>query len=607
MRRFAAFAALVCLAAASAAQAQDEHRFALSMFHFNIQYVAGGTAGYLPFSVPGWSQTMEENEDQIVVESFEPVLDVYLAHPGWGVNLEMQAYMLEVIAERHPDVLEKVRTLVDRGQAEMVSFHYSDQFFLAYPYLDWKRSVDRTKELYADLGIALGTAVFCQEGQSGIGMADRMAEEGYGVMVWPKNLIRYNIGGEFDAAPLYRFGDVVMVAGSQGVDYDDGETRIQSTWTFFDDGELLATNDMNPYFPPLFVHDRAATDEYEAKLADLEEQGYDIATVSQYVEAVEGLGIEPVDPPPMLDGTWQPQSHTMWRWLGDASLFGRQERDGHVRTLCATAHRELVAAETMLADADEQGADVADLGSAVDEAWRLLNLGEVTDATGINPFQGEIGYGLAHCGEALRVAHDVIADAAARTGADGVTIDTRAGTVEDAADADPGEPVAALFDLAITARGREVTQLWTQTAAEPATYRVELRFTPSEIDAPAIRVTFPGTTTEITYCPALRDERPITYDRSDFGWENYPMALANGMIGLGGGRWVIKDQGYTHIAAFLLPDDLDVSFQEETLSATEEVTWVFWIVEGTVDEAVEVANRVNVWPTVTRTFGEDEQ
>ena len=128
-------------------QAADEHKYALALFHFNIQYVAGGLIGLLPeprnlleLWMLLWEVSAEEVEDQIVRESLEPILDLYGSHPDWGVDIELQGYFIEVLAERHPDVLEKLKALVLAGRVELVSFHYSDQLFIAYSREDLERS-----------------------------------------------------------------------------------------------------------------------------------------------------------------------------------------------------------------------------------------------------------------------------------------------------------------------------------------------------------------------------------------------------------------------------------------------------------------------------------
>src|SRR5262249_35368684 len=259
-------------------------KFALALLHFNIQYVAGGMVG---FGVPADDRTAEQVEDQIVTESFEPVLDLLGAHPTWGLDLEMQGYMLEVIAARHPAVFQKLKTLATRGQAEIVSFHYSDQLFLAFPRAAWDWSVRHDHDAFAQLGVPRSGAVFCQEGQAGMGMAAAMKDNGYDVMLWPKNLFGYEHDPQGPDL-LDKFGDVKMMT-TRDLQKTIGGTNVSVNWTFVDDGELLATGGQNPYFPSVFVKSSKAIADYESKLAGLEANGFTIGTVSQYVKALDGV------------------------------------------------------------------------------------------------------------------------------------------------------------------------------------------------------------------------------------------------------------------------------------------------------------------------------
>jgi len=138
------------------------------MFHYNVQYVAGGLKGFPSGQDdnPTFDLDDAQVQDRIITESFEPVLDVFLAHPTWKVTLEMPAYMVEVMMERHPEVLAKLKQLMASGQAELVSFHYSDQMFLAYPRLDLERSHEIMDAVYAEAGITPSPVVFCQEASS---------------------------------------------------------------------------------------------------------------------------------------------------------------------------------------------------------------------------------------------------------------------------------------------------------------------------------------------------------------------------------------------------------------------------------------------------------
>ncbi|MCA9593130.1 MAG: hypothetical protein KC776_07460 [Myxococcales bacterium] len=585
MRVVAALAAALALLLSPAYARAD--KFVLSVFHFNIQYVAGGLVGFSFLPDPALDLDNDVIEDLIVTQSFAPVLDLYEKHPTWGTDIELQGYFLDVLAARHPAVLEKLRKLAKSGQIEVVSFHYSDQLFIGYPEEDWQRSQALTAATFAKYDIPLSRTVFCQEGQSGEAMAQRFAEVGYRNMVWPKNLYSFQ-HGDFDAAPLYQFGDGYMIAGGKGVSTTDVEVQ----WSFMDDGELFATGDLNPYLADVFKTKPDVVKQKEDELLALEAQGYQITTVDKYVEAVKGQ-VTPVAPPPLLDGTWQPKSTTaVFKWLGAKGIWPG-ERDNHVRSLGALAHRELAAAETA---AKVSGIDVR---NRLDSAWRYLFLSEVTDASGINPYRGETEYGLSHATEALRIARSVINEAKAAMKATAVTIDPGAETMTSGASDDPlvGEPTSAPFELGVTAGDRSADVSWEQIAA--GHHRVSVHF--GEGLTNEVSVSFPGELTdEFVVTRALADTAPVSYKRSDFTFDAFYLALPIGLISLGPNLFLIKDMSRVHLAAKITRDSGDIAFADQTLADHDTPTWVFHVFEGSPQEAVDLARRINAVRKVTR-------
>lgn len=567
------------------ASAAAQEKFALQLFHFNVQYVCGGTIGFTGENkVPDLDLDNDTTEDRIITESFAPIVDLFEKHPTWGVDLEMQAYMLDAIAARHPALLDKLRTMAQAGQIDVNSFHYSDQLFIGYPQEDWERSQDLTQATFDAHDVPLSRSVFCQEGQAAPAMAAQMASRGYRTMAWPKNLWSFQHGDE-SAEPLYTFGDIFMIQAGKGVAYDDGTNTIDMTWTFFDDGELLATGDFNPYFTEFFFHDPAAVKEYEDELLALEADGYVIATIDQYVDAVEAI-VTPAEPPPLLDGTWQPNStNGVSRWLGRQGVWFGQERDNHVRAAGAQAHRELVAAETIAA------ASGVDARAPLDAAWRMMFLGQVTDASGINPFRGEIQYGMAHLTESLRIARDVIREGKQALGMSSVLIDPASGEVSAGTDAGlRGQPTEAPLALDVDPGDRPVSEAW--ELVEPGHWRVELTFGAGEFTR--IAVTFPGALEdELHLGLSLADATPVTLTRSDFSFDVFHFALPTGYIGLGGGRFVIKDMGAVHVAAEVLRDDAAVTFVDETTMPSESERWVFHVLDATPEDAAARAIAIN--------------
>jgi hypothetical protein len=589
-----AAAIAICVAAPFATAAPLQ--YSLSIFHFDIESVIGGLYGFVPApgDWPTWDISPEAVEDMIVTESFAPLLALLQAHPEWTFTIEMQAYMVEVLAARHADVLAALQKLTAAGQVELVSFHYAGQFFIAHPYDDWKQSLALAQQVFAANNLKLSGVVFCQDGQAAEGIASHMSEEGYTVMAWPADLWTYQHGA-FDAAPYYEFGDArLVVAGQSVADAVDG---VYVSWSYMGDGELLATGGVSPYFP-WFFHDRSeAVANFAAAVEQQEEQGYLISSIAGYVQALQTAGIAAAQPPPLLDGAWQPATTDgNSRWLGGIGVWAAAERDNHVRTLAAMAHREILAAQTIAAAAG------LDSTAVLAEAWRQLALGEVSNGTGVNPYLGEVDFCIASSAEAFRIARAVIYEAKATLGLGGALIDTATGAVTPGEFAWPGAPTGkAPLQLTVAADGRSAQVSWFAESQSPPTWRVEIAFSASLVaTARTLSVTFPGTGDEIQTTTALVDDAVQTYARSDFSFDHWYLPAPIGLVGLGGGWWVVKDQANVHVAARIETADSDVQFVDNTAPWFETITWIFHVVQGADADALALADRINVHPTLAR-------
>lgn len=600
-------AALAALLVAGAANAEDK-KFALGVFHFNVQYVAGGLIEFPPGASSKFDLSAEVVEDRIITESFVPTLDLYEKHAkdGWGVDIELQGYLLDVLAARHPDVLDQLRRLAKSGQIDVVSFHYSDQLFIAFPQEDWERSQALTQKTFDKYDIPLSKTVFCQEGQAGMALGKQMTARGYETLIWPKNLWIYQQGNS-DWAPLYAFGESEsapnIIVGGVGINRAIGADTVQVNWTFMDDGEKMATNDMDPYIAESFFHKAESVKEYEDKLLALEAQGFDITTVSKYVAAVRPL-VTREAAPMLMDGTWQPNStQAVFKWMGQRSIWPYSgdpaDRDNHVRTLGALAHRELAIAE---AAAEATGLDARE---QLDSAWRLLFLGQVTDASGINPYRGEVEYGIAHLSESLRIARDVIEDAKAAEGFDQAQIDPFSALLEKGeGDVLEGATSEPLFEVNATVADPTRTILVKWEKVNEAHHVVSVTFGGGDPDSTLneVAVEFPRTGDTFTTTLALDDATPVTFNLNDFTFQKpeFYMALPTGLIGLGGDRFLIKDQAFVHLAARISTETPELRFADQTQAIAEGVTWRFHVFEGSVEDAVALAHAVNVTRKVTR-------
>jgi len=589
-------------------------RFAMSLFHYNIEYVIGGLdytdrsgKRHLfidPKTAAGW--TNSKVEDWIVTETFAPILAMYDKHPSWGVDIELQGYMIEVLAARHPQTLALLRKLAVRGQVELISFHYAAQLFLAFPFADHARSVTATKAIFAKYCLPLSRVVFNQEGQAGEGRQRALVQHGYEIGVHPKNLWGYVRHGEVPW-PWYSSEGGTVIVGPGGVEPDSG---IEVAWDFFDDGELRSVpGKLNPYFAPLAAHSAERVAEFEAKLQARQDDGWHLTTVGDYVRHLEAAKVDKKAAPPLLDGTWQPQStDSIHRWLGGRSdTFSSAEEDDKVRTGNAVARMHVNASQILLEHL--KAADLEEPADALqmDMQWRLLWHAQVSDCSGVNPWRGEVMFGLDANTMLLETAKKQRSDWLERLGWSHVEVDLKTRTAK-ALKSLPGDellpPAAPPLPVTITAAERTVTVAWSQPGAQR--WQLDVAFGPpadepcGTCDVRHLAVSFPRKSPKLAYCPGLIEDEVRTYALDDFSWDKGEawLPLANGLVGLGKDWWAIKHVRQVHVAARIRPDVAQIDFVDESLQPASTPSWRFTVFKGSASDALQLANRINIHPVV---------
>ena len=591
MRRlFLLLALLLPTTALAGGDPPDDQKFALAVFHFNLQYVAGGLEGFVQDNAladawEGLDYTETGVEDAIIRESFVPLLELFEAHPTWGADFEMQGYMVDRIRQRHPDVLELMQDL--DGQLSFDSFHYSDELWTAQPAQAIARSRAETEAAFAQAGLTLGDTTFTQEGQFSMGM-DAVLPAGHTALL-PRNLFGLHYP-EQDRRPLFSRGDIsVMIAGHSWTEPDSG---LEVRWTFMDDGELLATNDLPPYLLPSFTHDPESVAEYEAELLEREAEGFAIATVADAVGALYATGYEPEPLPTIVDGTWQPDdTGNLSRWMGDIGIYPDTEADGDVRTAWHFAYAQV---------------RLADLLGAEDPttAWRELLLAGVSDSTGWNPLRTEVDYAFTHIEAASALALPVLQALVEPCDGCQVRIDGTTGELE------------VLESDAVTVVDASAALDGVEAWAESPEIGVETRwFTHSmRPDATGLAVVFTGLDVADTWdrqvsIPFTRDSiRWIPAGRTT-GWETLPLSLfadadpmgiplANGLFDLGDGLFLVLAPGAMNLAARVHPDQDAVVFRDRTPSRYEQQTWEMYFVDGEAAAealAAELVQSPDLW------------
>lgn len=608
-------------------------KFGLTMFHWNIQYVAGGLIGTWNGQTislcndmfgshdacEGW--TDDALNDWIIRISFQPILDMYLAHPAWRATFEMPGLMVEAMAARHPDVLAKLQCAANSGQIEIVSFHWSDQLFLAFPSRDLQWSIDHNRQVMEDAALPLSGVVFDQEGQSGLGKHRVMADNGYAIDVLSRNLYRYHQVTDVDDGvwPVYEStgpgaSKAVKVVVGGGADPAAG---VEADWTFFDDGEVLATPGA-PYLAPVTPEpDWAEVEGFALKLQEKADAGTLHTTITDYVARLDRLDIQPRPLLPIVDSTWQPPStEGISRWMGRMGTLAMSlhENDNLIRTGNYRASTCLAGAALLADLVAADSFDVTDERAWIDTGYSNLVRAEVSDATGINPWMGEWVYGFQFNQAAETECARAVDSLLAKWGKGRVTLDLDArvskpdGTFLPQFDLAPTAEADVPVALTVTSEGRQVEALWSN---DGPVYRLQVAIGAS--DEPTgenrakrtVTLRMPLSGGHLRYTPALVEDVVTDVALSEFHLlaARMYLPLANGLIGLGPDLWLLKSCRDVHLAARVgvATDGDTLEFIDETVPTAGDVQWVFYVLKGTSAEALHLARLVNTHPNVVFT------
>ncbi len=588
MRSLAPALALAISALALAGPVQGEDppeaparaEFVVTLFHFNIQYVAGRNA----------------SEDAIVRESFEPLLRLYEAHPDWGADFEMQAYMIEVLARRHPAVLERFVRLVRSRQVDLVCCHYSDQLVLAYPREDLDRSVAISDRLLARHGLARAGVVFFQEGQTGSGLLAFLRERGYPIAVHARGTYDYFQPGD-DHPLLYDDGGtLVLPTGSDRIG-----APAHLAWGRLGDGELVVAEG-NPYdLKGKLAFSEERYRGFEENLASRARRGARLVTITRYVEEMGRLGVKASPIRPYLDTPWKGENgENVYCWLGRQAA--PYERDVEIASRNYELSRRARAVEILLEDNGRRGdAMPAGAEARLERAWKYLLLAEVSDAAGWLPIPNEVAYAALMQQRCEQELAALVKDGLAARGWTSAEVSLAEGRVRPASPPEPEPPVGTPPEgLAVNAvaGSRALATRWRTVA--PGRWRLEVDVEVSDSQWHGVSVAFPLRGTETVYSPAGWDDRIVRVRHDAHGATRWHLALANGLVGIGDGWYVVKHNRNNHVACRVDAAAGSISFVTEGASPGRR-TWRFDLVRGADEDGLAAARDLNTMPVVRLT------
>jgi len=550
-----------------------QEKYAIGMFHFNLQYVAGDY----------------KIESKIIKNSVYPVLQFFEKNPQFKSDIEIQGYAIETLADGHPEVLALLKKLVNKGQIELVIAHYSDQFFIAYPALDLQKSIAISDKILADHGMKRSRVFFGQEIQWTPAYAS-VLKDNYDLVVTSS-----------DPHGHYRGNTLPLVNVSYGNDHilgliGAGEHQLEGlSWdfAFLDDGEVFNTLDYNSDFNIVPEQEKKSIDNFRR----LQKEGYKFVTMTELAGKIKSLkGYKIPDYPFVPEGTWNMSVCGPFMWMG------RQrtgiEKDGLTRAASYKIRGPLLMAERLVDYAAAKGLDVGKLRNLILEAWKHLLLSEVSDSSGWSPLLVEVQYTDNEVAntellvqEALKLLKDMLP-----MDEQNYLVNTKTGKVGPVAipKCDPGMVSVLPVPIAVRAE-RSVT---TVRKINENLYSLDIK---GERPADgAVEIVFDTPSNGLCYSAGSGEETAVEIPAD---LKNDPaFTLSNGFIYLNNGYSLIKDCSVEHLAATWKMKEQKLVFREELNKNNPEMNMHFYLLKGSAGDGLKLGNELNTWPSYNVTF-----
>ena len=542
-------------------------KYAIGMFHFNLQYVAGDY----------------RIERRIIQESFYPVLQFFEKNPQYKADIEIQGYAIEVFANEYPEVLTLLKKLVNKGQIELVIAHYSDQLFIAYPALDMKKSIEISDRILAAHGMKRSRVFFGQEIQWTPAYASALKDQ-YDLVVTSS-----------DPHSYYRDKTLPLVNVKYGTDQilgliGAGERKLDGLewdWSFLDDGEVFNTTDYNSNFYRVPEQEKASI----AQFKKLQATGYKFVTMTELAAKIKGLKSYKIpDYPFVPEGTWNMSVCGPFMWMGRQR--SGVETDGITRAISYELRGEVMLAEQLVGHLEANGHSLPELKKLVDEAWQHLLLSEVSDASGWTPWMVEVKYTEIEADQAEQRLKQVFSKLNELLPKDkSVLIDTKSGSVSANESVAKGNSTAAQLPIPFAVRAEQVVSKVRKLKEN--LYQLDI-----QCDRPAdgaVEILFDTPASGMWYSAGAGEEIAVAIP-TDLK-HNPAFSLSNGFIYLNNGYSLVKDCSVEHLAATWRQKEQKLVFREELNEKNPGMKMRFYVVKGDIKSGLNFANKLNTWPS----------
>ncbi len=548
--------------------ANATEKYAIGMFHFNLQYVAGDY----------------RIERRIIKESLYPVLQFFEKNPQYKSDIEIQGYAIEVLADEHPEVLALFKKLINRGQIELVIAHYSDQFFIGYPALDMKKSIEISDKILATHGMKRSRVFFGQEIQWTPAYASALKEK-YDLVVTSSDPHSYYRDKTLPLVNVRYGNDQILGLIGAGEKKLDG---LEWDWAFLDDGEVFNSLDYRSNFYRVPEQEQASI----ARFKKLQSAGYKFVTMTELASKIKNSkGYKVPDYPFVPEGTWNMSVCGPFMWMGRQR--SGVETDGITRALSYEWRGILMMTERLVEYAASNGIPVAEQKKLVEEAWQHLLLSEVSDASGWTPWMVEVKYTEIEIDQVRRRIKAVLDKLKELAPSQDQTyfLDTKSGYIGEASSSKPNQPEAAMLPIPLAIRAEKAVT----SVKKIGDHLYSLDVQCDRHSDGAVEIVFDTPTSGLFYSAGAGEEIAVEIP-TDLKHDP-ALALSNGFIYLGNGYSLVKDCSVEHLAATWRQKEQKLLFREELNENNPGMKMRFYVVKGDVNAGLKFANSLNTWPT----------
>lgn len=544
-----------------------QEKYAVGMFHFNLQYVAGDY----------------KIENRIIKESLYPALQFFEKNPAYKSDIEIQGYAIEVLAEEHPQVLSLLKKLVDRKQIELVIAHYSDQFFIAYPALDLQKSVEISDKILAKHGLKRSRVFFGQEIQWTPAYASALKGK-FDIVATSSDPHSYYRDRTMPLVNVRYGNDEILGLIGAGAKKLDG---LEWDFAFLDDGEVFNSLDYRSNFYRVPEQEKASIDQFKK----LQSQGYKFLTITELVNKIKNLKTYTIpDYQFVPEGTWNMEVCGPYMWMGRQR--SGVETDGITRALCYQLRSLLLAIEKLVDFAASKGIDVTELRVKLEEAWRHLLLAEVSDSSGWTPWPAEVQYTANEVAVGKKILKE-IADKLKTLlplGDKTWVLDTQSGNLTAQGTVSPKTANAGFLPVPVSVRAEKYTSSIKQFGEN--LYRFDIHC--ERAADGAVEIVFDTATDGLLYSAGAGEDIAVEIP-TDLK-HNPAFSLSNGFIYLNNGYSLIKDCSVEHLAATWKMKEQKLVFRQELNEDNKSMNMRFYLLKGSAQEGLKLGNRLNTWP-----------